>query len=189
MSASTDENTEVGRALRPTTVAVWDPLVRVFHWSLVAAFCVAWVTGGESEGVHTFMGYAIAGLVAFRVVWGIVGSRHARFADFLYAPATVIAFLKDTIALRARRYVGHNPAGGIMVVALLVGLVAIIATGIMMTTDAFWGVPWVRHAHRLAVDLTLLLIVAHLAGVALASYEHGENLVKAMFTGRKRAED
>ena len=189
MSSAAERDTEVGRTALPTSVRVWDPLVRVFHWSLVAAFCVAWVTGGESEGVHTVMGYAILGLVAVRVVWGIIGTRHARFADFIYSPATVVAFLKDTMALRARRYVGHNPAGGVMVVLLLLGLVAITATGIMMTTDAFWGIDWVRHAHSLTVDLTLLLIVAHLGGVALASWEHGENLVKAMWTGRKRGEE
>jgi len=189
MLAATDSEAEVGRPARPTFVRVWDPLVRVFHWSLVATFAIAWLSGGENETVHTIAGYAIAGLIAFRVAWGIVGTRRARFADFIYRPTTVLAFLRDSIGLRARRYIGHNPAGGVMVVLLLLSLAAATATGIMMTTDAFWGIEWVRHAHSAAVDLTLLLIAAHLAGVAIASFEHRENLVKAMFTGRKRAEE
>ena len=140
MSSATNGNSEVGRT--PTSVEVWDPLVRVFHWSLVAAFVVAWVTGGEVERVHIIAGYAILGLVALRVVWGLVGSRHARFSDFLYRPSTVIAFLKDSLDFRARRYIGHNPAGGVMVVLLLALLAAVVTTGIMTTTDTFWGIAW-----------------------------------------------
>ena len=187
MSTDVYRDTEVGRTSRPATVRVWDPVVRLFHWSLVAAFAVAWLSGGEDETVHNLAGYVVVGLVALRVVWGLVGTRHARFVDFLYRPSTVIAFLKDTIGLRARRYIGHNPAGGAMVILLLLSVVTITTTGIMMTTDAYWGIAWVREAHQLAIDLTLLLIALHLVGVVVASLEHRENLAKAMFTGRKKA--
>jgi cytochrome b len=176
----------VGRALRPATVRVWDPLVRIFHWGLVASFATAWLTAEEFEKVHHQAGYIVAGLVTFRVVWGLVGSRHARFSDFLYRPSAVMSFVGDSIAFRARRYLGHNPAGGAMVVALLLALAVITASGIMMTTDAFWGVRWVREVHEIAVTFTIVLIFLHVAGVVLASFEHKENLVKAMVTGRKR---
>ncbi len=168
-------------------VRVWDPLVRLFHWLLVAAFITAWITGDELKSVHIYAGYTIIGLLAVRVLWGLFGSTHARFSDFVYHPATTLGYLADMVRLRARRYLGHNPAGGMMVLALIGMLSAITATGYMMTTDAYWGVQWVEEAHETLVNITLVLIGLHLAGVAFASFEHRENLVKAMITGRKRA--
>lgn len=168
------------------TVEVWDPLVRLFHWSLVGLFIFSYFTGDEWKSAHVYSGYAIIGLLVFRVVWGLVGSRHARFSDFIYRPSTVITFLIDTARLRAKRYIGHNPAGGAMVVALLLMLSAITATGYMMTTDAYWGVEWVEEVHEIAVNLTLGLVALHILGVILASFEHGENLARAMITGKKR---
>src|SRR5688572_8747399 len=135
MTIVSDDATIPGRATRPETVRVWDPAVRIFHWGLVTAFVTAWISAEESQSIHEIAGYVVAGLVAFRVVWGIVGSRHARFADFVRAPATVLRFLSETIKFRAPRYLGHNPAGGAMVVALLIALVVITGSGFMMTTD------------------------------------------------------
>ena len=169
-------------------VKVWDPFVRIFHWGLVTAFLVAWATGDESKRVHILAGYCVIGLVALRIVWGIIGAKHARFASFVRGPRAVTGYLRDTAKLRAKRYLGHNPAGGAMIVALLVMLSVIGATGFMMTTDAFWGVAWVQDVHETAVSVTLGLVVLHILGVVVASYEHGENLVRAMVTGRKRAE-
>ncbi len=189
MSATVDQDAAAGRLARPATVRVWDPLVRVFHWSLAAAVGIAWLSGGESKSVHFIAGYAVVGLVAFRVVWGLVGTRHARFSDFIYHPATIVTFIRDTFGLRARRYVGHNPAGGAMVVLLLLGLAGAAVTGMMMISDAYWGVEWVRIAHSLIVNLLVLLVIFHLVGVVIASFEHRENLVKAMLTGHKRAPD
>lgn len=177
-----------GHTGEPRTVKVWDPLVRIFHWSLVAAFVTAWATGDELQKVHEIAGYTIAGLLVFRVVWGLLGSTHARFTDFVRQPSVVAGYLADTARLRARRYLGHNPAGGAMILALLVMLSVICATGIMMTTDAFWGVEWVEETHEIVVNLTLVLVGLHLAGVAIASFEHRENLVAAMVTGRKRVD-
>lgn len=169
-------------------VKVWDPLVRIFHWSLVGLFAFSFFTGDEWKSAHIRSGYAIAGLIAFRIVWGLVGSRHARFANFLYRPATILSFLRDSLTFRARRYIGHNPAGGAMVVLLLLMIGGIVTTGYMMTTDAYWGIGWVEDTHKLLVYSTLGLIVLHVCGVVLASLEHRENLVRAMVTGRKRAE-
>lgn len=187
MSVQASDQVAAG-APRPATARVWDPLVRIFHWSLATAFTVAWLSGEELRRVHLIAGYAIVGLVAFRLVWGVIGTTHARFSDFIYRPSTVIGYLIDAVRMRAKRYVGHNPAGGAMVIALLAMLGVTCATGVMMTTDAFWGVEWVEAAHEAAVNMMLVLIGLHLAGVAAASVEHRENLVRAMFTGCKRAE-
>ena len=169
------------------TVKVWDPFVRLFHWSLVGLFTFSYFTGDEWKKAHIYSGYAIAGLITLRVVWGLIGSRHARFSDFLYSPGTVVRFIFDTARLRAKRYVGHNPAGGMMVLALLLVIGTIATTGYMMTTDAFWGIEWVEDTHKTAVNVALGLVALHVLGVAAASLEHGENLVRAMITGRKRA--
>ena len=176
-----------GREALPAGIRVWDPLVRLFHWSLVALFFFAFFTGDEWKSAHETAGYIVAGLVAFRILWGFVGSRHARFASFVRGPSAVIGFLGDTARLRARRYLGHNPAGGAMVLALLAAITVIAITGYMMETDAFWGVEWVEDVHEAVVYATLALVGLHVGGVVLASVEHRENLVRAMITGRKRA--
>lgn len=116
-------------------VRVWDPLVRVFHWGLVAAFATAWLTADELQPVHEFAGYTVAGLVAFRLVWGLVGSRYARFAQFLKGPGETLAYLGDMTRGRERRYLGHNPAGAAMIVALLVTLAGTAFTGWLMEDE------------------------------------------------------
>jgi cytochrome b len=199
-------------------IKVWDPLVRIFHWSLVATFFIAWLSGDEWESVHVAAGYIIAGLVAFRLVWGFIGTQHARFTDFVYSPSTVITYLKDLAAQRAKRYLGHNPAGGWMVVALLVSLALTTLTGMMAhgtITVAFSLIsPALAHGrkghdedededegegegegeelfeetHEFFAHLTLLLVAVHVAGVLVSSLLHRENLVRAMVTGRKSRE-
>jgi cytochrome b len=178
--------TEAGRDSRPAEVRVWDPLVRIFHWSLVAGFAIAWLTGDEIKGLHNTAGYVVLGLVAFRLIWGLIGTRHARFRDFVRRPAVVVEFLKDMLRGRAKRYIGHNPAGGAMIVALLGTVGVISTTGILMTTDAFWGAEWLEELHEGSVNFGLVLVGLHVMGVIFASFEHGENLVRAMVTGRKR---
>jgi cytochrome b len=182
-----NEAIEAGGAKPPATVKVWDPFVRVFHWSLAALFLVAFLTGDDIERVHIAAGYTIAGLVALRIVWGFVGPAHARFGNFVRSPRDVLAYLRDVALFRAPRHLGHNPAGGAMIVALLVMLIGTSATGYMLTTDAFWGVKWAGEVHEVFANLTVALIVFHVLGVLLASFEHRENLVKAMITGRKRS--
>ena len=177
---------EAGDIQSPATVRVWDPLVRIFHWSLVGLFTFAFLTGDEWQKPHEVAGYIIAGLIGFRVIWGLIGSRYARFASFIYRPSTVAGFLADTMRMKARRYLGHNPAGGMMVAGLLLAIVGISLSGWMMTTDAYWGVGWVEELHEAAAFTALGLVALHVGGVIVASFEHGENLVRAMVTGRKR---
>jgi cytochrome b len=181
-----NDTIEAGGATPPATVKVWDPFVRVFHWSLASLFVVAYATGDEIEQVHIAAGYTIAALIAVRIVWGFVGPHHARFASFVWSPRNVLGYLRDVALLRAPRYLGHNPAGGAMIIALLVALAGTCATGIMMTNDAFWGAKWVEEVHEIFANLAVGLIVVHVIGVIVASFEHRENLVTAMFTGRKR---
>jgi cytochrome b len=168
------------------TVRVWDPLVRIFHWSLLAAVITAWVTADEVQAVHEVVGYGIAGLLAVRIVWGFIGSTHARFSDFVYRPSAVAAHLVATARLSARRYLGHNPAGGAMIIALLAMLALTCATGIAMTTEVYADVHWVEEIHEAIVNGLFVLVGLHVVGVLVASLEHRENLVRAMITGRKR---
>ena len=182
-----NETIEAGGVKPPATVKVWDPFVRVFHWSLATLFAVAYLTGDEIERVHIAAGYTIGGLVALRFIWGFIGPAHARFSSFVHSPRDVLAYMRDVALFRAPRYLGHNPAGGALVVALMIMLAGTSITGFMLTTDAFWGVKWAEEVHEFFANLTVVLIVFHVLGVLLASFEHRENLVKAMITGRKRA--
>jgi len=173
----------------PATIKVWDPFVRIFHWSLVTLFVVAYATGDEVQRVHEAAGYAIAGLLTARILWGFVGPKHARFTDFVRSPREALAYFRDVLVFRARRYIGHNPAGGLMVVALITMLTATCITGYLMTTDAYWGSEAMENVHGALANMTVALVLIHVLGVLVASFEHRENLVKAMFTGRKRASD
>jgi len=111
-------------------IRVWDPLVRIFHWGLVLAFTVAYLSGDEESSLHIYSGYVVLWLIAFRVLWGLVGSRYARFSDFVYSPGTVIQYLKDLIAKKPKHYIGHNPAGGAMVIAMLLCLFVVSVSGL-----------------------------------------------------------
>ncbi len=168
-------------------VAVWDPLVRLFHWGIVASFAIAWFSAARSDDVHMWAGYVAAVLVAFRLVWGLAGTRHARFIDFVRSPLAVIAYLRDISVGREARYLGHNPAGGAMILVLLAALLLTAFSGWLETTDAYYGVSWVQDTHSYAAHGILVLVALHVGGVALASVRHKENLVRAMITGRKRS--
>jgi cytochrome b len=169
------------------TVKVWDPIVRLFHWCLVVSFAVAWLTADTWDDIHEFAGYAAAALIGFRLVWGLVGPRYARFTQFVRSPRETLRYLGNMIRGRERRHLGHNPAGGMMVVGLIVVLAGTALTGWMYTTDAFWGVEWVEETHEFLANLMLILVTLHVAGVVFASFRHRENLARAMVIGRKRA--
>lgn len=169
-------------------VRVWDWPVRVFHWLLVLSFAGAWLSA-ESERLrllHVTLGYTVAGLVAFRLVWGLVGSRPARFASFVRGPAAVADYLKGLLHQQAPHTTGHNPAGALAIIGLL-GLAA-ATTAMGWATYNDWGGDLTEEGHELAANLMLLLVGVHLAGVVVGSLAHRENLVRAMFSGRKRGE-
>jgi len=180
-------------------IRVWDPLVRFFHWSLASAFFIAYITGEELLVVHIWAGYLILALLCIRFVWGVIGTRYARFSEFVYSPANVIQFLKDTLHLSAKRYLGHNPAGGAMVILLMVSLLITSASGVLLLgaedqsgplahwfsqAGSFWG-DILEELHEFFANCTLLLVFVHVVGVIVESVIHKENLVSAMITGFK----
>ena len=177
---------DAGSHPAPGSVLVWDPLVRVFHWSLVVAFFGAYLLGDDGGAVHQAFGFSAVGLVTLRLLWGFVGSPHARFSSFVPSKGVLLRYLKDVFAHKEARYVGHNPAGAAMIVALLAAIIATGTSGWLMTTDAFWGSESAETIHELAANATLLLVGLHIVGVAFSSLRHRENLVRAMMTGRKR---
>lgn len=167
-------------------VAVWDPLVRIFHWSLVACFAAAWISAEMWDDFHELAGYCAAALLSFRLIWGLCGPRYARFRQFLRSPGEVLGYLADIVKGREKRYLGHNPAGGAMILLLLVAMAGTALTGWMYTLDQFWGAEWVEELHEGLATGLLWLAGLHVAGVVLASRRHGENLVRSMVNGRKR---
>lgn len=203
-----------GQTNNTATVRVWDPLVRVFHWGLVAAFATAWLTADEVQPVHEFAGYTVAGLVAFRLFWGFAGSRYARFSQFVKGPEATLAYLGSMLRGGERRYLGHNPTGAAMIMALLLTLSGTAFTGwLMAEPDRVAMLPalpqivapaWadddgdeygegrevespLKEVHETLANLMLLLAALHVGGVVLASIRHRENLARAMLTGEKRA--
>jgi cytochrome b len=166
-------------------VKVWDPVVRIFHWTLVLAFFGAFLTDSP-RSVHETFGFVAIGAVAVRLVWGFVGTRHARFADFVPRPSTFFGYVRDTALGTGGRYLGHNPAGGAMVVTLITMVALLGVTGWMMTLDAFWGADWLEALHAAVANTAVFLVAMHVAGVVWESWRHGENLVAAMITGKKR---
>ncbi len=202
-------------------VAVWDPVVRIGHWLLVLGFAVAYLSAEEENGTpsawHVWAGYAIGVVILLRLLWGFVGTRYARFSDFVYRPAQVLRYLLDLPLGRAGRFLGHSPAGGAMTIVLLLSLAATVATGIMAygdrghgplagaslgvvssataeagesssSGDGEGGGGGAAEIHGALASITLVLIGLHLLGVGIASVVHRENLAGAMIHGRKRAD-
>ena len=161
---------------------VWDALVRVAHWTLVACVAAAWFT---HQRLHEWIGYTALAVVALRFLWGWIGSRHARFTSFVLSPEKTLRYVGALIHGTEPRYLGHNPLGGWMIVALLSGVAIVGATGWLAVTDRYWGVGWVRDLHELCADGLLALVALHVAGVVQAGLRHRENLVRAMLTGTK----
>jgi len=206
MNEITPQKADTGGA---ATVRVWDPFVRVFHWSLVVAYFVAYLTEDDAMTVHVWAGYVVGTLVVLRILWGFFGTRHARFSDFAYGPRAALKYLLALLTFRAERHIGHSPAGAVMVYALLVTVVLAVATGLLAygaviavfvpaamadenegrggategrrRKDKFW-----EEVHEVVANLTIFLVILHIGGVLLASLVHRENLARAMITGRKR---
>lgn len=203
------------------TIKVWDIAVRIFHWSLVAAFITSYFSGEENETIHIYSGYTIIGLLLFRLIWGFIGTRHARFADFIYSPSRIFAYARSFAAGSPKHYLGHNPLGGLMVIALLLSLSLTCYSGLKLYAEEDGKGPlagatslsvitpayaheagehegtnresggggeseelW-EEIHELFVNVTLGLVIVHIAGVIVASVLHKEKLIKAMLTGNK----
>lgn len=196
-------------------IEVWDRFVRVAHWVLAACFATAYLTEGKPQWLHIWSGYAIATILVLRLGWGLVGPRPARFSQFVRGPRVVLAYLRDLLRFSAVRHVGHSPAGGAMIVALMLSLATTAGTGMaLLAIRENEGplAPWlgtsavseiaatalgqrkapkpgraVKQVHELFANFTLVLVGLHVAGVLFASFAHRENLARAMITGRKRA--
>lgn len=168
------------------TVKVWDRPVRLLHWSLAGSVAFCWLTADESRNLHEVAGYLAAALIGARLVIGMVGTRYARFSQFIRSPQQTLLYAGDLMRHKELRYLGHNPLGAAMVVLLLSMVGGIGLTGWMQTTDTYWGVQWVEETHEALAQLLLVAISLHVAGVIHASLRHHENLVLAMITGQKR---
>ena len=185
------------------TVKVWDIVVRCFHWALVSLFAFSFISG-ENGWIdwHSYSGYTITSLIGLRLIWGIVGTKHARFQSFVCSPKTALSYMKSIIRGHPERYLGHNPAGAWMILALLTCLTLSVTTGMVaLAVEEFSGpmlgmvlgmndhvAEAIAAAHEFFTHLMLVLIGLHVAGVILASVQHRENLVRAMWTGRKKVD-
>ena len=166
-------------------IKVWDPLIRIFHWSLVVGFAANALVIDDESKWHIWVGYAIVGLVGFRVFWGLVGTRHARFRDFPPSVSGALGQVQDMATGRVRRHVGHTPLGALMIYNLIVTLLLIGASGYAMTTNLFWGVEWVEEVHEVLVSWAEFSVVLHIAAVLYESRRTGINLPRSMVTGTK----
>ncbi|WP_042335550.1 cytochrome b/b6 domain-containing protein [Bradyrhizobium sp. DOA9] len=170
----------------PRTIAVWDLPLRLWHWALAAGVLAAWFTPSVYDGLHRVLGYTVLGLLAFRLVWGFRGSRYSRFRMVGVRLRASPRYLWNLRRGISGRYIGLNPAGTLMLVALLVSLAVSTITGAMSVTVTFFGVWWVEDAHHYSSDAVIVLVVLHVAGVVLMGILQRENLIRAMITGRKR---
>ena len=178
---------------------IWDIFIRVFHWSLVATFAIAYLTEDDFPSLHVYAGYTMMALIFLRLVWGFIGSRHARFSNFIVRPTAVIKYMKDVVQFRAKRYLGHNPAGGAMVIALLISLSLTLVFGLLTYGTVEFSGPLAglasgvsdslangfKELHEFFANLSVFLVVIHVIGVAVASLQHRENLVRSMINGYK----
>ena len=183
--------------LPPDSIKVWDPLIRIFHWSLVLAFMVAYITEDDWITLHVAAGDLIALLLIFRIIWGVIGTRYARFTQFVKSPSAVIEHLKGMAQFKVSHYLGHNPAAAAMVVALLISLMMLCFSGYVLIATENQGVlagtffagfnsHWMEDVHEFFAHFTLLLVFAHIAGVIISSFMEQENLPRAMLVGFKK---
>lgn len=169
-----------------TRILVWDLPTRVFHWLLAASFLGA-LASAESEryrDIHVVLGYTVLGLVAFRFLWGVVGTRYARFSSFPIAPRRVFDYLKSLLTRSPQHHVGHNPAGSLAIYAILALAVVAAVTG--YAADNEFGGEWLEGLHEGVSDAMLGLVVIHIGAVMVSSLIHRENLIAAMLNGYKK---
>ncbi|HEX9209258.1 MAG TPA: cytochrome b/b6 domain-containing protein [Bradyrhizobium sp.] len=168
------------------TVEVWDLPLRLWHWALAICVLIAWFTPTVYDGLHRVVGYSVIGLLAFRLAWGFFGSRYSRFRMVAVRLRAAPRYLLNLRRGITGRYIGLNPAGTLMLVAVLLSLAVSVITGAMSVTVAFFGVWWIEDTHAWSSDAVIVLVVLHVAGVVLMGVLQRENLIRAMITGRKR---
>ncbi len=168
------------------SVPVWDPLVRIVHWSLAFVVLLNGLLLDEESRAHVWAGYAALGLVGLRAIWGVIGPEHARFSAFPPSLGAARAHLSEQLAGGRRRYLSHNPLGALMAYNLWLTLLAIAATGMMMESEAFFGVAWVEEAHEALFNWLVVSVALHVGGALYESRHEGQSLVRAMIDGRKR---
>jgi len=171
-----------------TRILVWDAPTRVFHWLLVLCFAGAYLTAEQDQwkAVHIALGYTVAGLIGFRLIWGCFGTRYARFANFVRGPAAVASYLRSLLSGQPQHYLGHNPAGALAILVLLALGATVTASGwvaLQQDNSERW-----EDIHETLANLMLAVVLVHVAAVALSSWLHRENLVAAMFSGKKLGE-
>ena len=166
-------------------ILIWDAPVRVFHWLMVLSFAGAYLSA-ESERwrlAHVTLGYTMAGLVIFRILWGLLGTRHARFSSFVRGPKAVARYLRAMLRGRPEHHAGHNPAGALAIMALLALTLGVAASGWASYNEVAGN--WLEDLHEAAANLMLAVVGIHIAGVVVASWLHRENLAGSMLSGRK----
>ncbi|WP_445219002.1 cytochrome b/b6 domain-containing protein [Bradyrhizobium sp. Pa8] len=168
------------------TVAVWDLPLRLWHWALAASILAAWFTPTVYDTLHRIAGYTVLALLAFRLVWGFRGSRYSRFRMLRVRLRAAPGYLWNLRRGITGRYIGLNPAGTLMLVALLLSIAVSSITGALSVTVTFFGIWWIEDTHAYASDAVIVLVVVHVLGVVLMGLLQRENLIRAMFTGRKR---
>ncbi|MBB3773372.1 cytochrome b [Angulomicrobium tetraedrale] len=180
---------EAGAVAAPAAgmdVRVWDPVVRLFHWTVVTGCVLNLFILPEGKLAHRYVGYAVAGALVVRLIWGFIGTRYARFSDFVPTPARLRSYLAALAKGREPRMLGHNPAAAVMMLTLMALLASVAVTGWMTTLDAFWGEEWLEDLHGTLANGILVLALLHAAAALVESWRHRENLVWSMVTGRKR---
>jgi len=166
-------------------ILVWDLPVRLIHWAQVAAIATAWITSGVTGVAHEYVGYGAGALVLMRLLWGGIGNCYARFGQFIKPVPATLAYLRLVTQSRAPRYIGHNPLGGWMMLALLTSVSLLVLTGWAMGTDLLWGYEWPVRVHVTIAWIMVVLIALHVLGAIYTGWQHRENLVKAMISGEK----
>ncbi len=172
---------------RAQPVAVWDLPVRLLHWSLVLSCTAAWLSTLYFLSWHEAAGYTALAVVVARIAWSTAGSRHARLSQFVTNPARTWAYAQLVLKGSAPRYLGHNPLGGWMALAMWSCVASLGVTGWLYSTDMFWGTPWLDQTHQVLGWLLLALVPFHVVGVIYTGRKHHERLVAAMVSGKKAA--
>ena len=168
-----------------TRLKVWDPFVRLFHWSLVIGFGANALVVDDDGKLHQWIGYAVVALVVLRIVWGLIGTKYARFTSFPPSLPGAIGQVREMFAGEKRVHIGHTPLGALMIYNLLASMLVIGVSGFLMTTNMFWGVEWPEELHEASVAWAEISVVLHIAAVFFESWRTSVNLPRAMVTGCK----